>query len=120
VVVDPERPVLLATEKGYGKRTQVSEFSPQTRGGQGVIAIQTNERNGKVVGAIQVQESDEIMLMSDKGTLVRTRVAEVSIIGRNTQGVRLIQLADDEKLIGIQPITDSGTESDTEMEESEA
>ncbi len=104
VVVEPNRPILLATAKGYGKRTDLSEFSPQSRSGQGVIAIQTNARNGSVVGAVQVEEADEIMLMSDKGTLVRTRVSEVSVIGRNTQGVRLIHLAEDETLIGMQRI----------------
>jgi DNA gyrase subunit A len=104
VVVEPNRPVLLATAKGYGKRTEINEFSPQSRSGQGVIAIQTNARNGSVVGAVQVEEADEIMLMSDKGTLVRTRVSEVSVIGRNTQGVRLIHLSEDETLIGMQRI----------------
>ncbi|MEY3183311.1 MAG: gyrase subunit [Pseudomonadota bacterium] len=118
VVVEPNRPVLLGTAKGYGKRTDITEFSPQSRGGQGVIAIQTNARNGAVIGAVQVEEADEIMLMSDKGTLVRTRVSEVSIIGRNTQGVRLIHLHEDETLIGVQRI--DALNRSTEEDEAES
>ncbi len=83
---------LTATENGYGKRTALAEYRLSGRGGQGVISIQVNERNGKVVGAIQVNPEDEVMLISNKGTLVRVPAAEISLIGRNTQGVRLIQL----------------------------
>lgn len=97
-------PVLIATARGYGKRTKLEEFSIQARGGQGVIGIQCNNRNGMVVGAIQVADENELMLMTNKGTLVRTRVDEVSLIGRNTQGVRLIQLSEEESLIGIQRV----------------
>ncbi len=104
IVLKPEGPLLIATERGYGKRTAIDEFSPQGRGGQGVIAIQTSERNGKVIGAIQVFENNQLMLISDAGTLVRTRVEEISIVGRNTQGVRLINLSEGESLIGIQRI----------------
>ncbi|MDZ7643725.1 MAG: DNA gyrase C-terminal beta-propeller domain-containing protein [Woeseiaceae bacterium] len=93
--------ILSATENGYGKRTEVSEFPVQGRGGQGVIAIQTTARNGRTVGALQVWEDDEIMLISSSGTLVRTPVADISIIGRNTQGVRLIRLEDGQRLVGL-------------------
>jgi DNA gyrase subunit A len=96
--------ILLATEYGYGKRTAVDEFSVQGRGGQGVIAIQTSERNGPCVAALQVQDEHEIMLISSGGTLVRTAVSEVSVLGRNTQGVRLIRMADDERLVGVEKI----------------
>jgi DNA gyrase subunit A len=96
--------ILTATENGYGKRTSIDEFSTIGRGGQGVISIQTSERNGKVIGALQVQDNDELLLISDQGTLVRTRVSEISIVGRNTQGVRLINIADNEKLVGIQRV----------------
>ena len=92
------------SENGYGKRTNSSEYPVYGRGGQGVIGMQVSERNGKVVGAVQVSESDEIMLISDKGTLVRTRVEEVSVQGRNTQGVRLIRLKDGEKLVGLEQV----------------
>jgi len=96
--------ILLATECGYGKRTDVDEFSVQGRGGQGVIAIQTSERNGSCVGALQVQEDHEIMLISSGGTLVRTAVSEISVLGRNTQGVRLIRMAEDERLVGVERV----------------
>ena len=101
LIIADEGEVLTVTEKGYGKRTPVSEYPSHSRGGQGVISIQTSERNGNVVGAELVNEDDEIMLISDAGTLVRTRVAEVSVLGRNTQGVRLIRLANDESLVGL-------------------
>lgn len=118
VVVAPNGDILTATEAGYGKRSATEEFRATGRGGQGVIAIQVNERNGKVIGAIQVNTEDEIMLISNKGTLVRVPVAEISCIGRNTQGVRLIQLNQDEVLMGLERIatlTDS-TETDNVAE----
>lgn len=96
--------ILTSTANGYGKRTPIEDYPIHGRGGQGVIAIQTNERNGKVVGAIEVASGDDMMLISDKGTMVRTRVEEVSIVGRNTQGVRLINLMEGESLVGLQRI----------------
>ena len=93
--------VLTATENGFGKRTKIDEFNTQNRGGQGVIAIKTSERNGLTVGALQVNDEDEIMLISSNGTLVRTPVEGISIVGRNTQGVTLIRLIDDQKLVGL-------------------
>ncbi len=107
IPVDPERTILFATENGYGKQTRVDEFPVHGRGGQGVIAIQTSARNGAVVGAAGVTPEAEIMLVSDRGTLVRTPVEGVSLVGRNTQGVRLISLGDGEKLIGMEPIADT-------------
>jgi DNA gyrase subunit A len=98
--------ILVASQNGYGKRTLVSDFPVQGRGGQGVIAIQTTDRNGEMVAAVQVEPEDEAMLITDRGTLVRTRVEEISVIGRNTQGVRLINLSSDEKLSDIQRIAD--------------
>jgi DNA gyrase subunit A len=96
--------VLTATGNGYGKRTPVTDYPVQGRGGQGVISIQTTERNGAVVGAIEVSEKHELMLISDAGTLVRVPAAEVSVVGRNTQGVRLIRVADGEQLSGVERI----------------
>jgi DNA gyrase subunit A len=93
--------ILTATENGYGKRTAVDDFPVQGRGGQGVIAIQTSERNGRTVGAAQVNDDDEIMLISSNGTLVRTAVDDISIQGRNTQGVRLIRVGSDQRLVGL-------------------
>ena len=96
--------ILTATELGYGKRTEIEEYRVTGRGGQGVISIQVNERNGKVVRAIQVTDTDEAMLITDQGTLVRFKVSELSIIGRNTQGVRLINVASGEHVVGMQRI----------------
>lgn len=93
--------ILTATANGYGKRTPVDDFPLQGRGGQGVIAIQTSDRNGNTVGALQVAAEDEIMLISSNGTLVRTAVGEISIMGRNTQGVRLIRVAKGQRLVGL-------------------
>ena len=96
--------ILTATELGYGKRTEIEEYRITGRGGQGVISIQVNERNGKVVRAVQVVDTDEAMLITDQGTLVRFKVSELSIIGRNTQGVRLINVAPGEHVVGMQRI----------------
>jgi DNA gyrase subunit A len=99
--------ILFATENGYGKRTRVSDFSAQGRGGQGVISIQTSERNGRVVGAIKITGDEEVMLISNGGTLVRTPADDISILGRNTQGVTLIRLGNDEQLVQIEPVAAS-------------
>lgn len=104
VVAKTEGTILTATEFGYGKRTDVGEYRITGRGGQGVISIQVNERNGRVVRAVQVNENDEAMLITDQGTLVRFRVSELSIIGRNTQGVRLINVSAKERVVGMQKI----------------
>jgi DNA gyrase subunit A len=93
--------ILSATENGFGKRTAIEDFPVQGRGGQGVIAIQTTERNGRTIGAIQVGDDDEVMLISSGGTLVRTPVGDISIIGRNTQGVTLIRVEDGQRLVGL-------------------
>jgi DNA gyrase subunit A len=93
--------ILTATENGFGKRTPVDDFPVQGRGGQGVIAIQTTERNGRTVGAVRIGDDDEIMLISSSGTLVRTGVDEISVMGRNTQGVRLIRVENGQRLVGL-------------------
>ena len=102
-----EGQILFATENGYGKRTRISDFSVQGRGGQGVISIQTSERNGAVVGAIRTTGDEEIMLISNSGTLVRTPAQDISILGRNTQGVTLIRLGENEQLVQIEPVAAS-------------
>jgi DNA gyrase subunit A len=96
-----EGQILTATENGYGKRTSIEDFPIQGRGGQGVIAIQTTERNGRTVGAALVGPEDEIMLISSNGTLVRTGVNDISVQGRNTQGVRLIRVESEQRLVGL-------------------
>lgn len=107
--------ILTASERGYGKRTRLGEFPRRGRGGQGVIAMVSNERNGKLVGAIQVQDGEEIMLISDQGTLVRTRVDEVSSSGRNTQGVTLIKLAKDETLVGLERVQEPSDDGEDDV-----
>ncbi|QGW03734.1 DNA topoisomerase (ATP-hydrolyzing) subunit A [Proteus terrae subsp. cibarius] len=101
-----EGDILTVTENGYGKRTAQSEYPTKNRATQGVISIKVSERNGKVVGAIQVEETDQIMMITNAGTLVRTRVSEVSIVGRNTQGVTLIRTTEDELVVGLQRVED--------------
>jgi DNA gyrase subunit A len=104
IVPQGEGDILTATENGFGKRTPIEQYPAKSRATKGVVSIKVSERNGLVVGAIQVDESKEIMLISDKGTLVRTRASEVSTVGRNTQGVRLIRTAEDELVVALQRI----------------
>ena len=117
IIPNNDRQILTVSENGYGKRTQVEDFPVYRRGGQGVIGIQTNERNGSIVGAVQVSDSDEIMMISDKGTLVRTRVEEISVQGRNTMGVRLIRLKEGEKLVGLEQVDEPSGEEDDLVDE---
>ena len=105
-------PIMTATENGYGKLTPIEEHPVQGRGGQGVICIQTTERNGRLVGALQVSPEDELMLITSAGTLVRTPVADVSIMGRNTQGVRLIRLDESDRLVGLSRV-EAGPDDDS-------
>lgn len=105
-----EGDVLTVTEQGYGKRTPIGDYPTYGRGGQGVISIQTSERNGAVIGAALVGSDDELMLITDHGTLVRTPVKDISCMGRNTQGVRLIRLSEDESLIGVERIDEQEEE----------
>jgi DNA gyrase subunit A len=118
IIVDEQGMVLTASQNGYGKRTPVEDFPIHGRGGQGVIALQISERNGQMVGALLVKPDDEIMLISSSGTLVRTPVGEISIQGRNTQGVRLIRLDEGDRLVGLERILpeaeDNGGESPAE------
>jgi DNA gyrase subunit A len=96
--------VLTATENGYGKQTPIKEFSLRKRGGKGVIAIQTSKRNGKLIAANQVQPDDEVIFISSVGNLIRTAIDNISVIGRNTQGVKLIRLNDGDKLLEMERI----------------
>ena len=106
IVPQADSTILTVREKGYGKRTDTAEFPCKGRGTKGVIAMATNAKNGPLVGAVQVSASDEIMLISDQGTAVRTRVEEISTLGRNTQGVRVIKTRDDEKLVRLSRIVE--------------
>jgi DNA gyrase subunit A len=107
---DETTAVLTATVNGYGKRTPLADYPKHHRGGQGVISIQVNERNGAVVGAVLVKDEDETMLITDAGVLIRTRVKEISVVGRNTQGVTLIDLGEGEKLAGVEKVAEADTE----------
>ncbi len=107
IIPDDDKQILTVSENGYGKRTETSQFETKGRGIKGVIGMLTSERNGPVVGAVQVTENNEIMLISDKGTLVRTRAEEVRTMGRSTQGVTLINLKEGEKLVGLEQIDES-------------
>jgi len=107
MVVEPNdetHQVLIGTANGFGKRTPMQDFPQQKRGGQGVIAVQTTDRNGDVIGAVMVAEDDQAMLITDQGTLVRTAVHEISSMGRNTQGVTLIRLGEDEHMTEIEAV----------------
>ena len=106
LMIESEGLVLTATENGFGKCTPASEYRQQGRAGQGLISIRTSRRNGAVIGADLVEETDELMLITDGGKLVRTRVSEVSVLGRNTQGVKLISLSSGERLVGLERIVD--------------
>jgi DNA gyrase subunit A len=114
IIAEEEGAILTATEFGYGKRTNLAEYRVQGRGGQGIISIQTSERNGCVVGAVQVCEENQIMLITNGGTLVRTPVKDVSLVGRNTQGVRLINLSNGEKLVGLERVIED-EDSDVDL-----
>jgi DNA gyrase subunit A len=120
LIPDQDGLVLIASHKGYGKQSKIEEFSVIGRGGQGVIGMKTSERNGDVVGAVQVFPGDEAILISDKGTLVRIPTDQVSIQGRNTQGVRLINLTRDEHLVGMAAVDEpEGAEFDDDEDEDE-
>ncbi len=114
---DPDCTVLTVSENGYGKRTAVTEFPVKGRATRGVISMVVNERNGPLVAAIQVNDSDQVMLISDQGTLVRTRADEISVLGRNTQGVRIIRLSDDEKLVGVDRVAEPEEEDSDDGDE---
>ncbi len=111
IVVDEAGLILTASANGYGKLTEVAEFPVHGRGGQGVISLQITERNGDVVAAVQVKPEDELMLISSNGTLVRTPVKDISVLGRNTQGVRLIRIDEDARLVSVERIVSDGSET---------
>jgi len=120
VASDESRTVLTATENGFGKRTSIAEYTRHGRGTKGMIAIQTSERNGKVVGAVLVSTEDEIMLITTGGVLVRTRVAEIREMGRATQGVTLISVDDGSHLSGVRRVAERDADVDVDVDESES
>ena len=118
IIIDDAATILTATENGYGQRTSVDDYRPIGRGGQGVKAIIVNERNGKVVSSAQVFDHDDILMITSGGTMVRTRMSEISVIGRNTQGVRLLNLTKGEKLVCIESLPTIGESDAAESVES--
>ena len=116
IVPKGEGEILTVTANGYGKRTASAEYPTKSRATQGVISIKVSERNGLVVGAVQVEENDQIMIITNAGTLVRTRVKEVSVVGRNTQGVTLIRTSEEEQVVGLQRILDADDDEESTEE----
>lgn len=114
VIPKNEGEILTITQNGYGKRTKLVEYPTKSRNTKGVVSIKVNDRNGKVVAAVQVEENDQIMLITDAGTLVRTRVNEVSLVGRNTQGVRIIRTAADEQVVSLERICEIENDDETD------
>jgi DNA gyrase subunit A len=112
VLSDPNSSILSVTENGYGKRSPVGEYRVQNRGGMGIITIKTTDRNGKVVAALQVTDEDEIMLVTDQGQIIRIGTKDLRVIGRNTQGVRLFNLADGEKVVGVERLAEREEEEE--------
>ncbi|MCP4126245.1 MAG: DNA gyrase subunit A [Gammaproteobacteria bacterium] len=119
IITEPDKTILTVTENGFGKRTLQDQFAAKGRGGMGMISIKTSERNGSQVGAVLVDDEDEVMLITDGGTLVRIRVSDVSVMGRDTQGVKVINVSDDESLIGIERIASIESDEDGEEEAEE-
>jgi DNA gyrase subunit A len=107
--------ILTASENGYGKQSRNEDYPVRGRGGKGVIAIQMSARNGALIGAVQVFDGDEVILISDQGTLVRTRTSEVSVLGRNTQGVTLIKVQEGEKLVQVARVAETIEERSEEI-----
>jgi DNA gyrase subunit A len=114
--VGPKDVILIGTENGYGKRTEVAEYRLQSRGGHGVINIKTSDRNGPVVGLIKANDGDDVMIMTEKGMSIRLPAKEVSVIGRNAQGVRLVRQEEDDKLAAITPLAEKDDEDDKQEE----
>ena len=114
VVLKNDDSILTVTENGYGKRTAVADYRLQKRGGKGIFAIKTSERNGYVVGALQVIDEDQVMLIANSGKVIRMPMHTIRVIGRNTQGVGLINLNEDEKVVGMSMLA-----RDTEVDEGE-
>ena len=113
IMPQTEGRILTASENGYGKQSRNEDYPVRGRGGKGVIAIQMSSRNGALIGAVQVFDGDEVILISDQGTLVRTRISEVSVLGRNTQGVTLIKVQEGEKLVQVARVAET-MEEDTD------
>jgi len=111
-VVNPGETLLTVTENGFGKRTKISEYPVQGRGGKGVITIKTTERNGEVINVRQVSDDDDLMIITRKGQIIRMKIAGVSVIGRNTQGVKLIGIEAGDKVTGVATLAEKESEEE--------
>jgi DNA gyrase subunit A len=118
-VVEPEAYLLTLSEKGYGKRSHISDFRLQHRGGSGIIAMNITEKTGKLATAIEVGDTEDVMIITEKGIVIRQRVDQVSVIGRNTQGVRMIRLDENDLVSAIAPVVQSETDETEEPETEE-
>ena len=120
IIPEDDAQILTASANGYGKRTDVGDFRITGRGGQGVISMKITERNGEIVGAIQVQDGEEVMLISDQGTLVRTRIDEISVMSRSTQGVTLIRVQEGEHLVGVARVEEPEETDEVQSDDADA
>jgi DNA gyrase subunit A len=116
-VLGPEDTLLTVTENGYGKRSSIEEYRTQTRGGKGVFSIKTSKRNGLMVSLLLVDDNDELMMVTDKGKLIRTSIKGINVISRNTQGVKLINLSSGEKLIGIARLPEEEDQAEEDQDD---
>jgi DNA gyrase subunit A len=117
-IIDDSVEILSVTENGYGKRTQANQYRVQTRGGKGILAMRLTERNGEIVAIKPVADTDDLMVISNKGQVVRTKVSGVSLMGRTTQGVRIINLNEGEKVVAVENIIESDDDDNDNEEES--
>jgi len=120
VVDDTTESILSVTENGFGKRTSVEDYPVRNRGGKGVFTIKTSERNGKAIGALQVVDDDEIMMITNGGKIIRTNMQNVRVIGRNTQGVNLFRLAEGEKVVGMDRMAEPSDDKESNGTETSA
>jgi DNA gyrase subunit A len=116
-IIDDNVEILSVTEKGYGKRTIASEYRKQSRGGKGIIAMKLTDKNGDIVQIKRVSENEDLVIITDKGQVIRTKISGISLIGRNTQGVRLINLNEDEKVVGVENFAHSDEDESASEEE---
>jgi DNA gyrase subunit A len=118
-IVRDDSTILTVTENGFGKRSSLEDYRSQSRGGKGIITIKTTEKNGRVVGIVQVSEDDEILLITRDGKILRTRAKDISVQGRNTQGVRLLETEGSDKVVSLAKVVERDDEKDIATEKEE-
>lgn len=110
-IIDENSQILTVTARGYGKRSSAEEYRKQSRGGKGILAMKLTEKTGEIMGILPVTDKDDLMIITDKGQVIRTKIAGISLLGRNTQGVRLINVKPDEKVVAVEKIVDPDEET---------